>query len=78
MDPIIGASITLITELVKSYNTNNVRKYIDRVSSLRLDIKGEEERGYDADDAKIESLYKELKIALDALQTEVSLYNAKK
>lgn len=75
---LIGAAIAAITEGLKLANTEASRKYIDQMVKLKMDILEEEDRGYDSDDAKIESLYKELTIVMQASQQELALYVAKK
>lgn len=75
---LITAAIGAITEGLKLANTEASRKYIDRLVQIKLDIQKEESRGYDSDDAKIESLYKELRIIFEAAQSEITLLQAKK
>ena len=49
------------------------RQHLDRMVQLRKDIVAEEQKGYNSDDAKIEALYKELKIEIDAVAQELAL-----
>ena len=49
------------------------RQHLDRMVQLRKDIVAEEQKGHNSDDAKIEALYKELKIEIDAVAQELAL-----
>ena len=75
---LIGAAIGVVGEVFKYLNTEASRKYIDRLVELKLAIQHEEARGYDADDARLESMYKELKVIFDAAQQEVLIHMVKK
>ena len=77
MEGIIGAALTLATEVFKFINTVNARKYLDELVDLQQNIKDEENKGGDADDAKIESLYERLKIILQASEHEIRLLQSK-
>jgi hypothetical protein len=73
MNPIASLA-DLITEVFKFVNSKESTKYIDRAVELRLSIQKEKARGYDSDDAKIESMEAELvviaKAAEDALKAK--------
>lgn len=72
MESIIAPIATLVTEIFRLINTENSRKYIDRVDRIKRELLEEESRGYnDQNDAKIEALYKELKLAVEAAQSEL-------
>ena len=70
---LLGAALGVVTEGLKLANTKESRKYIDRISDLRLSILSEKKRGYDADDVLLENLYKELEVALEAAGNEIKL-----
>lgn len=70
---LLGAALGVVTEGLKLANTKESRKYIDRISDLRLSILSEKKRGYDADDVRLENLYKELEVALEAAGNEIKL-----
>lgn len=73
---LITAGIALATEIFKYLNTEESRKYIDKMVELQLGIQKEEEKGYKSDDAKIESMHKELIIIMEAAKNELALLQA--
>ncbi len=73
----ISAAISAVTEGLKLANTITSRKYVDELAALKMRILSEEELGYYSDDAKLESLYKELKIILEAAENEIRLAQAR-
>jgi len=70
---IIGSAIGLGTEVFKYLNTKQSRKYLDKLVKLQLDIKKEEDKGYQSDDLKLEKLYGELGIILNGARNEISI-----
>lgn len=74
MIPIIDGAIVLATEVFKYINTQDARKYLDQLTGLKQDLKDEQDKGYDSDDAKIEDLYAQIKLAFDACQQELILH----
>jgi hypothetical protein len=77
MIPLFDSILGLAKEIFQFVNTEASRKYIDHAVDLELRIQKEENRGPDSDDAKIESLKQELKVIVNAAQTELNLYRAK-
>jgi hypothetical protein len=75
---IVGLALSLATEVLKLINTEQSRKFIDRSVKIQLEIQQEEAKGYDADDAKLEALYKEAKVICDAAKQEIALFAAKR
>jgi hypothetical protein len=71
MGGILGAAIDAIAEGLKLARAKNATKWSDRMVELQLDIQKEEARGYDSDDAKIESMYKELGVIMVAAREEI-------
>lgn len=72
MLPLIDGALGLIKAIVDHLNLSEARKYIDKVYELKSDILEEESKGPDKiDDAKLESLYGQLKIAMEAMQASV-------
>ena len=67
----IGAGLGLAEQVLILVNSENARKYRDRIIDIRLELFEEEEKGPKAIDSKIESLYKELKIILEAVTNEI-------
>jgi hypothetical protein len=67
----IEAGLELGTEILKLINTENSRKYRDRIIELKIAIRDEEEKGPMAVDSKIESHYQELTILLEAIKNEM-------
>jgi len=72
----ISAAISAVTEGLKLANTQASRKYVDKLATLKLKILAEEDHGYYSDDAKLESLYKELKIIMETAEHEIRLAQA--
>ena len=70
---IIEGIIGLIGKLADVYKIKVGRQHIDRMVAIKKEILDEESRGVDSDDAKIETLYKEFDIELEAYKQEVSL-----
>ena len=77
MNALITAALAAVTEGLKLANTAASRKYIDRITEIRLEILREEEKGYESDDAKLESLYKELVVVVDGAKNEIALLQAR-
>jgi hypothetical protein len=70
---LIAAALGAVTEGLKLISSKEATKYLDRAVELQLKIQKEENRGYDSDDARLESLYKEAKVILEAAQKEFTL-----
>lgn len=68
---LISAAIEAITEGLKLIGQKEATKYRDQMIKIQLQIQKEEEYLYEADDAKIESLYKQLKIVMKAARDEL-------
>lgn len=77
MQALILAAITVAIEGLKLANTVTGRKYIDQLTEKRLMIAAEEDQGYFSDDAKLETFYKELRILMEASESEIRLAQAK-
>lgn len=75
---LIAAGIELATSIINLIGLKESRKYLDRLTQLKLEIIAEEGKGYDSDDAKLENAYKELKVIMDAVQLEVIAYQKAK
>ncbi len=72
MLPIIDGLLGIISGVITHLNLAEARKYIDKVYSLKKDIVEEEAKGVDQiDDAKLESLYADLKLSLEAMQASI-------
>lgn len=71
---LITAGIELATAIINHLSLKESRKYLDRLTKIKMEIIGEEGKGYESDDARLEDLYKELKVILDAVQLEVIAY----
>lgn len=78
MTGLIGSLIPFVAEALKLVNTERSRKYIDEINDIKRELLEEQLRGFDADDAKIGSLHRKLKIATDSAYQEWVLYLAKK
>lgn len=75
MSEIILAALGLTDKVLGLMNLREMRKYKDRILEIKLAILDEEKRGYHTDDARIENLYKELKVTLEAAANEVVVIN---
>ena len=69
---LIEAIVALGTEVVKLINTKEANKHGDRMVELKLEIQKERARGYDADDARLESLEQELKVVFEAITLQLA------
>lgn len=68
---VLEAVANAIEEALKLTNSIHANAYPNRMREIRLDILEERKKGYDSDDAKIENLYKEFQITLDAANAEL-------
>lgn len=68
---IVSSIVSLATEIFRYINTENSRKYIDRLVKLQLELSQERARGDLSDDAKIESMYKEITIISEAARQDI-------
>lgn len=66
MIELVTALAGAVTEGLKLANTKEALKYVDQVEGLKLQILAEEEKGYDSDDPKLEHLYAELRVLMEA------------
>ena len=71
MISLIESIIGVADKALELINMKESRKYVDLMLRIKKEIMEEETKGYDSDDAKIESLQKELKLTLDALQNDI-------
>lgn len=74
---VLVAAFEAVAEGLRLANTKSSRKYIDKIAEIRMEILKEEERGYEADDTRVERLYKELKIAMEAATQEIRMAAAR-
>jgi len=72
MITLLGIAIQAITEGLKFAQIREERKYTDRMVELQLDLQREEAKGVNSDDAKIEFLYRELKIIMEAARDSLT------
>lgn len=77
MNALINAALAAVTEGLKLANTAMSRKYIDKMTVIRMEILREEEKGYESDDARLETLYQELSIVMDGARNEIALLQAR-
>ena len=70
---LISAALELGTEVMKKINTEASRKLINDVKNKRLELLEEEGEGYTSNDAKVEKLYAELSILIQAMTAEFQL-----
>lgn len=74
MSTIVAAALTLAGEVMKYVNTKNAQKLINDVKDLKLKILEEEGKGYTSDDAKLETLYAQAKVLMEAATSELNLH----
>lgn len=67
----IEAGLVLATEVLKLINTENARKHENRIVDLKKQLLEEENKGQQAVDSRIEMLYQELQIELEAAKNEI-------
>lgn len=75
---LLGPGLSLAEQVFKFVNTKMSMKYINELVSLRQDILEEENKGYDSDDAKLETLYKQAQIIQEAAKAQLSNLQAQK
>lgn len=76
MGAAIAAGLGLAEQVLTYVNTQASRKLITDVRDIRLKILAEEGKGYYSDDAKLETLYAQAKILIEAAQAELRLKGA--
>jgi hypothetical protein len=69
--PIVDSALGLADSIVKYLSKKVDSKYRDKVYSIKMEILKEQERGYESDDAKIETLYQELQLAMEAMNAQI-------
>jgi hypothetical protein len=74
----IESIAALLLEVFKFINTENSRKYIDKLAKIRTDLMEEKAKGQLSDDWRIEKLEQELLIVIDAAKQEITVLQAKK
>lgn len=74
----IGPAIGLATEVLKLLNLKTATKWQDELTEKQLEISEEKGKGQLSDDAKIESLEREINIIFTRARDEVAALNAKK
>lgn len=75
---LVTSVVGLASEIAKIVGTMQARKYLDKLVKLKLGIEKEEAKGYHSDDSKIEAMYKELSVIVDAVQLELVAYSKTK
>lgn len=69
---VIESALGLISAIITHLNLAEARKYIDSVVDLKTQILAEEAKGVDQiDDGKLQDLYGQLSIAMQALQASM-------
>lgn len=76
MSAAIAAGLGLAEQVLVYVNTKNARELIVKVRDTRLAILAEEGKGYYSDDAKLETLYAQAKIHMEAAEAELRLKSA--
>ena len=72
MLPLIDGLLSVIGGIITHLNLSEARKYIDSVYSIKKDILDEEAKGADQiDDGKLEKLYADLKLSMEAMQASI-------
>jgi hypothetical protein len=73
IDQIITAALEAISKGLELANTNAAKQHNDRLAEIRKQLLEEREKGYYSDDPKIEHLYQEMAIELEAAKNELIL-----
>lgn len=77
MSAAIAAGLGLAEQVMIKINTDAARKLITDVRDIKLKILEAENQGYYSDDAKIETLYQQAQILIEAATAEYHLNAAK-
>jgi hypothetical protein len=75
---LITAAISLATSVCTFLNTEVVIAQAKALADLQNSLNAEVAKGYDSDDAKIESLYKQIQVAIGTINNEVAIFQASK
>lgn len=76
MSAALAAALGLAEQVMIKINTDAARKLINDVKDKKLQILAEENKGYYSNDPKIELLYQELTILIEAALAEYHLHAA--
>ena len=68
---VLDAALSLASQVFQYLNVKESRKYIDEMVELKRSIVEEEAKGYSSDDAKLEGLYADLAIIVEAARAEL-------
>lgn len=74
---LVLAAIGLAANIFQLINSENSLKYVNQLTQLKLDLQAEKAKGYDADDAKIESIEQQISVVLGAANDELMVFAAK-
>lgn len=77
MSSVVSSAIDLGVQILQLINTAESMKYVNQLTQAQLDLKAEQMKGYDADDAKIETLHGQIGILLQAVNLELKVFQSK-
>lgn len=69
--------IELATAILQMIGTAEAMSYLNQLNQAKMDLQNEIAKGYQSDDAKIESLYGKIQILGQTVQSQFSIYQAK-
>lgn len=78
-NPLIAPFVELATSIIGFMDDElkaKSQKYVDQLVALKTELSTEEDKGYDSDDAKVESLIKQIAITTEGLNNEIQIYKA--
>lgn len=78
MKDLLEAVANAITEGLKLANSAHTGRFASEFHQIRMDLIEEKAKGYDADDAKIETLYKKYQAVVEAARLELATARAPK
>lgn len=74
MDAMLTAFLTLANTVAQMIGSQKALSIVDQLKQVQTDLLFELAKGYDSDDAKVESLYGQQQICSEALTNELALY----
>lgn len=75
---LVSGIIGLATSICNLIGTETLLKYPTQLADLQQQLIAEQAKGFDSDDAKIESLYQQINVIREAIQNEIALLSAGK
>lgn len=73
----LGPFLDLAVSILNMIATAEAMKYVSQLNDARMQLEAEIQKGYQSDDAKIESLYAQIQTLGQTVQNELAVYQGK-